>query len=333
MELKKVSVIVPVRNEERYIRECVESIFAQDYPTDKMEVIFADGCSTDGTVEILNELGNRYPQIVVLNNPGKTAPCAMNVGIKAAKNEIIVRLDAHAEYPKDYIRLCVETLLTKDCEDAGGCAITKGRGFVGSVIAEVLSTPMGVGNSSFRIGAKSGYVDTVPFGCFRKSLFDRIGLYDERLTRNQDNEMSYRIRKNGGKIYLNSDIRFTYYCRDTIRGIMRMGYLNGLWSVITMKLVPGTMGLRHFVPMFFTLSLLGFPLLMFLTGCYRLLGGVFALELMSYMLLAVGFSFRISLRKGVGAFFVALLVFPAFHIAYGAGSLVGLLKVLRFKRN
>lgn len=337
MEYANISVIVPVRNEERYIRDCVKSIFDQDYPVDKMEVIFVDGQSTDRTVSILTELKREYPQIVVTENPQKIAPCAMNIGIRMAKNDIIVRLDAHAEYARDYLRLCVETLLTQDCDDAGGCAITKGRGYLGGVIAEVLSTPLGVGNSSFRIGAKSGYVDTVPFGCFRKSLFNRIGLYDERLVRNQDSELSHRIIKHGGKIYLNSDIKFTYYCRNTFRGLARYAYLNGLWNVITMYLIPGSMRLRHFVPLFFVLSLIGLPMLILLSAfllpawCGFLVGGAFVVELMAYFSLVALFSLKIARKKGTGAFAVAAFVFPLFHISYGMGSLMGFAKLRAFK--
>lgn len=329
--MKHISIIIPVRNEQRYIRECVESIFAQDYPHDHMEVIFVDGQSSDSTVEILRDLQKKHPQIVILDNPKRIVPCAMNLGIKAAKYDIIIRLDAHAEYAKDYFRLCVETLETKDCDDAGGCAITKGRGYVGSIIAEVLSTPMGVGNSSFRIGAKSGYVDTVPFGCYRRSLFDKIGMYDERLVRNQDYELCNRIRRSGGKIYLNADIKVVYYCRDTFRKLMHYGYVNGLWNVITMWLIPGSMGLRHFVPMFFVLSLIGFPLLLALTSGHWLFGSAFAAELAAYLFLAAWFSFKIAIAKGFLSFWVALLVFPLFHISYGWGSLMGFTRVRSFK--
>ena len=131
----------------------------------------------------------------------------------------------------------METLLTQDCDNAGGVFETHGRGFMGEAIAEMLKTPLGVGNATYRLTTEDGYVDTVPFGCFKRELFERIGGFDERMTRNQDNELNFRIRKNGGKIYLNHNIRVQYYCRDTMRGIMKMGYMNGKWNVITMTLV------------------------------------------------------------------------------------------------
>ena len=329
MQLPFISVILPVRNEEKYIRACVTSIFEQDYPADKMEVIFVDGCSSDRTVEILHEMQKTYPQIVVLDNPNRTVPYAMNIGIAYSKAPVIVRLDAHAEYPADYVRLSVETLLSVECDNAGGCCETRGRGFMGDAIAQMLSTPLGVGNSTFRLAPESGYVDTVPFGCWKRELFDRIGGFDERMTRNQDNELNHRIRKNGGKVYLNRDIRVIYYCRDTIKGIMKMGFQNGKWNVITMTLVPGSMGVRHFVPMVFVLSTILLLLLTLITRSW-LFGGLLALEWGAYLLLDFFYAYTIAKEKGMKYLPVEVILFPAFHFAYGTGSLCGILALPEF---
>jgi len=332
MQLPFISVILPVRNEEKYIRACVDSIFAQDYPAERMEVIFVDGCSQDKTVELLTQMQKRHPQIVVLHNPNRTVPYAMNIGIARCRGEVIVRLDAHAEYPADYVRLSVETLLTKDCDNAGGVFDTRGRGFMGSAIAEMLRTPLGVGNATYRLTTQDGYVDTVPFGCWRRELFDRIGGFDERMTRNQDNELNFRIRKNGGKIYLNHNIRVLYYCRDTLRGIMRMGYMNGKWNVITMTLVPGSMGVRHFVPLCFVLSTIVLLLLTIFTRS-MLFGGLLALEWGAYLLLDFFYSYTIAREKGMKYLPVELILYPAFHFAYGTGSLCGICALPRFIRD
>ena len=299
MQLPFISVILPVRNEERYIAACVDSIFSQDYPAEKMEVIFVDGRSEDRTVELLHAMQKEHPQIVVLDNPNRTVPYAMNIGIAHSSAPVIVRLDAHAEYPADYIRLSVETLLTKDCDNAGGVFETHGRGFMGEAIAEMLKTPLGVGNATYRLTTEDGYVDTVPFGCFKRALFDRIGGFDERMTRNQDNELNFRIRKNGGKIYLNHNIRVQYYCRDTMRGIMKMGYMNGKWNVITMTLVPGSMGV---------------------------------LEWGAYLLLDFFYSYTIAKEKGWKFLPVEIILYPAFHFAYGFGSLCGIAALPKFVR-
>ena len=249
-----ISVVMPVYNEEKYIKNCIESLLLQDYPKNFMEWIFVDGMSSDNTVELIKKYKEKYPEMIkILTNPNKTVPYAMNIGIKEAKGKFIVRLDAHADYSKDYISKCVYYLETTDADNVGGVAETKSKGFVGNAIAKMLSSRFGVGNSDFRTNGESGYVDTVPFGAFRKEVFEKWGGYDERLTRNQDNEMNYRIRKNGGKVYLSSDIKLSYYCRDSIKGISNMALKNGMWNVITMKLCPGSMGLRHFIPLMFLL--------------------------------------------------------------------------------
>ena len=331
MQLPFISVILPVRNEEKYIRACVASIFAQDYPVEQMEVIFVDGRSEDRTVALLTQMREEHPQIVVLDNPNRTVPYAMNIGIAHSRGEVIVRLDAHAEYPPDYVRLSVETLLTRDCDNAGGVFETRGRGLMGEAIAEMLKTPLGVGNATYRLTTQDGYVDTVPFGCWRRELFDRIGGFDERMTRNQDNELNFRIRKNGGKIYLNHNIRVLYYCRDTMRGIMKMGYMNGKWNVITMTLVPGSMGVRHFVPLAFVLSTI---VLLLLTVVTRSLffGGLLALEWGAYLLLDVFYAYTIAKEKGWRFFPVEIVLYPAFHFAYGFGSLCGIAALPGFLR-
>lgn len=260
IEKKFISVVMPVYNEEKYIENCIESLLLQDYPQQYMEWIFVDGCSDDDTQKLIAKYINEYPDLIKLfNNPQKTVPYAMNIGIKEAKGEYIIRLDAHADYNREYISKCVHYLNTTDADNVGGIAETKSKGFVGGCIAKMLSSKFGVGNSQFRTNGVSGYVDTVPFGAFRKEVFDRWGGYNERLTRNQDNEMNYRIRKNGGKIYLANDIRFSYYCRESIKGISNMAVKNGMWNVITMKLCPGTMGVRHFIPLVFLLSLIFCP--------------------------------------------------------------------------
>ena len=331
MELPEVSVILPVRNEEEYIESCVYSIFKQDYPIDKMEVVFVDGCSEDRTVELLHQLSAQYPQIKVLHNPNKTVPYAMNIGIRASSASIIVRLDAHAEYPEDYVRLCVESLLLKDCDNAGGVFETRGRGFVGDAIACMLKTPFGVGNASYRLTDQDGYVDTVPFGCYRRELFERIGYYDERLTRNQDNELNYRIRKSGGRIWLNHNIRVLYYCRNTIWGIMKMGYMNGKWNVITTALVPGSMGIRHFVPFAFVLcTLIGLTGLLFNS---ILLSALLALMWGAYLVLDAFYAWDIAKEKGGKYLPIELLLFPAFHLAYGTGSIIGILHLPNFLKD
>lgn len=325
MEEKKiVSIVMPIYNEEKYIENCIESLLKQDYPLALMEWIFVDGSSNDRTCDLIEDYIVKYPNLIkLLNNPNKTVPYAMNIGIKAAKGKYVIRLDAHAEYDNDYISKCVHYLDVTDADNVGGIAETKSRGFVGNCIAKMLSSKFGVGNSQFRTNGKSGYVDTVPFGAFRREIFERLGGYDERLTRNQDNEMNYRIRKNGGKIYLTDDIHFSYYCRDSIKGITDMAVKNGMWNIITMKLCPGTMGMRHFVPLVFLLSL---TLLLILSMLVKPLIYFLRVEIALYIV--SDFCFSLKASENTKTLLFLMILFPIFHITYGFGSVKGLLKLL-----
>ena len=320
-----VSVVMPVYNEEKYIEDCINSLLKQDFPKEQMEWIFVDGCSTDKTKVIINKYQKQYPKLIrLLDNINKTVPYAMNIGIKASVGKYIIRLDAHSEYAYDYISKCVHYLDTTDADNVGGVAETKSKGFVGNAIALMLSSKFGVGNSQFRTSRKSGYVDTVPFGAFRREVFDKYGLYDERLTRNQDNEMNYRIRKNGGKIYMAEDINLSYYCRDSIKGIADMAIKNGKWNVITMRLHPGSMSARHFIPFIFLLSLFLMTILSITIPYFKYL---FILEISLYLVLDILFSAK--LAKNIKYFLLLLVLFPVFHLSYGFGSLIGLLNLNR----
>ena len=322
-----VSVVMPVYNEESYIEGCIKSLLNQDYKKSHMEWIFIDGESSDATVSMIKKFQSDYPNLIKLyNNPNKTVPYAMNIGISHAVGKYIIRLDAHSMYHSDYISKCVHYLETTDADNVGGVAKTIGNGFVGHGIALMLSSKFGVGNSEFRTGGTSGYVDTVPFGAFRKEVFEKYGMYNESLTRNQDNEMNYRIRKNGGKIFLSDDIKLSYYCRDTIKGISDMALKNGKWNVITMKLCPGSMGARHFIPLLFLSSLIIMPIL---TLVIPFFGYLFALEVGLYLFLDLIFSFKA--QDHLKYIPLLLILFPIFHITYGMGSILGIIEIMQKK--
>ena len=319
-----VSIVMPIRNEEAYLDNCIESLLLQDYPKERMEWFFVDGCSSDSTADILEKYAREYPDLIKVKlNPKLTAPCAMNVGIESAQGEYIIRLDAHAEYASDYISQCVSCLINTGADNVGGVLKTVGRGFVGGAIAKVLSSRFGVGNSEFRTNGQDGYVDTVPFGAFKRDVFEKWGGFDERLTRNQDNEMNYRIRRNGGKIYLSNSIKSIYYCRNTISGIAKMAMQNGLWNVITMKLCPNSMGVRHFVPLVFFLSI---PTLLLLGIINPAAWWVLSIEMGLYLILDCCYSIRAS--SSAREALLLCLLFPVFHISYGAGSFVGVIKTI-----
>lgn len=319
MEDIEVSVIVPLLNEEKYIEKCILSLIDQTYPKEKMEWIFIDGKSKDKTVEIIEKYKSNtdYP-ISLLLNEKHTTPYALNMAIDVAKGEYIIRLDAHAKYENDYIEKCVFYLQNTDADNVGGFAKTDAKGFVGKSISKMLSSKFGVGDSQFRTNGKSGYVDTVPFGAFKREVFDRVGGFNTKLLRSEDNDLNARIRSSGGKIYLAEDISFTYYCRDTVSGILKMGLLNGNALFPTLRENRGAMSLRHFIPFMFVLSLVIMPII----SCFvSLFWHIFALEIGIYSLLNIFYSF---INKDFKYGFITIWLYPVFHIAYGIGSLIGL---------
>lgn len=329
-----VSVILPVRNEEKYIKKCIESLLCQDYPQNSTEIIFVDGISEDNTVKIIDTYIAKHKKLIkVLKNPNKTVPYAMNMGIRAAIGNYIVRMDAHSDYAQDYISKCVYYLTHMEIDNVGGFAKTKcSSGYIGEAIALMLSSRFGVGDSKFRTNSCDGYVDTVPFGAFRKSVFDKIGYYDERLTRNQDNEMNYRIRKNGGKIYITKDINLTYYCRDSLNQISKMAYQNGMWNIVTYYLCPGSLSMRHFIPFIFVFSLITLIAASLMFGNNTYIWLLFA-ELIAYVTLDLAFSLKIAIGSRLRYFPILAVLFPLFHISYGLGSINGFKKLTSLRRD
>lgn len=323
----RASLIVPIYNEERFIAECVHSLQQQDLPARELEILLVDGCSTDGTMEILQQLAAENPQqIRVLTNPKRIQSAAMNLGAAHARGTYLVRIDAHAEYPANYVSTCIRLLEEMGADNAGCSTVTKARTWQGSVIAMLLTSSFGVGGSAFRVGAEDGFVDTVPFGTFRKDYFLRIGGFDERLARSEDNEINYRIRKLGGRIYMTNRVQTTYYCRETVGALGKMAYGNGKWTILAGKLCPGSMSLKYFIPLVFTLSLLIMPVLSLLWWGFAAL---FALELLLYFALALLSSLQKTRNLKELLFLLAL--FPIFHVCYGVGSIGGILALITNK--
>lgn len=319
-----VSLIVPILNEERYIEDCVRTLQKQDFPAEQMEILLVDGNSTDATMEIIKRLEAEDPEhIRVLDNPKRIQAVAMNIGAEHARGTYLVRIDAHASYPENYVSTCIGLLEKTDSVNAGCAWVTTSTTPVGMRIAKMLTSPFGVGGAGFRVGAESGYVDTVPFGTFRKDYFQKIGGFDERLARSEDNEINYRIRKLGGKIYMTSDIHVTYYCRNNLKDLGKMAYANGKWTVIAAALCPGSMSLKYFVPLAFVLSLIGMPILSLLWAPFWF---AFAAELLLYTGLSLFFASKKT--RGLLEMLQVAYLFPAFHIPYGLGSIGGIFSVL-----
>ena len=322
---KTVSIILPCRNEEKYIETCIESLINNQSEEFEMEILVVDGMSTDKTVEKLQPYLEKYPFITLLHNSEKTAPFAMNLGIGCAKGDYIIRVDAHVRYPKDYVSTLITKLIELDADNVGALintdVLTKTKKTL--AIKEVLSNRFGVGNAFFRIGVdKIMEVDTVPFGCYRKEVFSKYGLYDTRLTRNQDIELNKRIIRGGGKIYLLPELECTYYARETFSALAKNNYSNGLWNILTVKYTNriSSLSLRHFVPLCFILSIIVPPLL---SVFYFPLIWFSVVSLLFYLCFIMIISIPIACRKKL-SFFYQLWSFITLHFSYGAGSLVGI---------
>lgn len=327
-----VSVIIPCRNEGRFIDTCLRSISASSYASDRMEILVVDGMSKDGTRAQIAVNTDRDPRITLVDNEARTAPAAMNLGIARARGEIILRMDAHCEYPEDYIPRLVGALTANGADNVGGITevLPAGPGAVARAIAVALASPMGVGDSHFRIGADGPrWVDTVPFGCWRRETFDRIGLFDESLPRNQDDEFNMRLRRNGGRILLLSDVVTRYYARERLAQLWQMFSQYGYYKPLAAMRSGARLQPRQFAPAALVLALLFgaaiAPFSWWGIGFLVVTAGAYALFL---LVAAVRTARTHGLR--VGAAFAAALV--TMHIAYGVGFLRGALRFAILRR-
>jgi len=333
----KVSIIIPVLNEISHITDCLESVLNQDYPQDKLEILVCDGGSTDGTREIIETYCQQYPNMRLFNNKKRITPSAMNLGIINSSGDLIIRVDAHANYAKDYIAKCVEWSKKTGADNVGGPACAKGEGLWGKAIELAHYSPFGLGGASFRVGNYEGYADTVFGGAFKREVFDKVGLYDERLVRNQDIELNSRIISSGGTCYLTPEIRSTYYCRSNLKDLWQQNYNNGLWSIYTRKISKQALSLRHFVPFLFVLGLILSAISM-LVGwlLFRSLAWWFTLPLIlcagSYIFASMFFATRIAHKNRLKYLIPLLAVFATLHISYGWGSMVGVFTVNKWVR-
>lgn len=324
-----VSVIIPTYNEEKYITRCIESLLQQDYPNEQMELLVVDGMSTDLTRTIVKQYTEKYSFIHLLDNPNKIVPYAMNIGIKRAQGTIIIRIDAHAEYASNYISTLARCIVSiPDAANVGAPCRTQSLSDTpkAKAIVAVLSNKFGVGNSDFRTGINHiKQVDTVPFGCWKKKAFERYGLFNTRLVRNQDIEMNKRITSEGGHIYLIPDTYSIYYARETYSALAVNNYNNGKWNILTIYHTNRlkSLSLRHFIPLVFLLSLL---IPMVFGGICPYLMLISAVSLLMYLCLLGYVSIHISHTRKI-PFYYILWAFITLHLSYGFGSLVGLLSI------
>ena len=325
----QVSVIIPCRNERKFIGKCLSSIIAQNYLKGNLEILVVDGMSEDGTREILKKYQREHSFIKVLDNPKKITPSALNIGIKNSEGEIIIRMDSHAVYRKDYISKCLKYLEKYKADNVGGAIKTLPvrNTLAAKAIAISLSHFFGAGGSYFRTGSrKARWVDTVFGGCYKKEVFKKIGLFNENLIRGQDIEFNLRLKRAGGKILLAPDIIAYYYPKSNLKDFFSYNFKCGKWAIYLSKFTNKPLHLRHYIPFIFIFSLIGTGLLgIFLLNFFWL----FLLILGLYFLLSVYFSCKITVeKKDVRFLFLMPLTFAIRHIGYGLGSVWGLIKLL-----
>lgn len=324
-KLPVVSVVMPVRNEAAFIAKSLRAVLGQDYPHELLEVVVADGMSTDRTREIVSSFAGGAPRVRLVDNPGRIAPSGLNAAIRHATGEIIVRVDGHCEVSADYVRQCVAHLSEGRAEGVGGPIETVGETVCARAIALAMSSRFGVGGSSFRtVKDREVFTDTLAFPAYRRDVIERVGWFDEELVRNQDDEYNYRLRKLGGRLLLSPLIRSRYYSRASLRSLWRQYFHYGLWKVRVMQKHPAQMRPRQFVPALFVLVLL----LLLLPSPFLPYGWApAAAASAAYVAANLGCSVWLAWRERRWRYALFLpACFAVLHFGYGLGFLAGLLK-------
>ena len=313
--------IMPVRNEADFVERAVTSVLNNDYPAEKMEVIVVDGISDDGTRETVGRLSRQDDRVKMLDNPQQIVPTAMNIGLRAARGDVFIRVDGHAEIPPDFVTRSVECL--RDHPDAwvvGGRIETVADDFIGRAVASAMRSPVGVGNARFRLGDYEGWVDTVAFGAHHRWVPERIGYFDEELVRNQDDEFNLRIILAGGKIWMSKSIRSTYFSRASLGKLWRQYFQYGFWRIRTLQKHKRPAAFRQLAPLLLVLSLILLGLAGLLWRPARI---ALAVEAGLYVLTLAGGAVDVGRRSGWKFVTTSPLIFGILHFAYGLGSMWG----------
>ncbi|MBK9282738.1 MAG: glycosyltransferase family 2 protein [Sphingobacteriaceae bacterium] len=320
-----ISVIIPCRNEEKYIGECLISLLNQENVKDKIEILVVDGMSTDNTRNIVHNISMDNPQVILVDNPQFLTPHALNSGIKNAKGKFIAILGAHADYSSDYLATCLE--LAKQHPEVscvGGPIISKGRTPFAKAAALAMSSIIGVGNAKHRFPDYEGYAEMACFPVFRRDVFDKYGLYDESLIRNQDDEFCFRITKSGGKVFISPKAKSSYFVRESPLALFKQYYNYGFWRVAVL--------MKHKIPISYRQQI---PILFYLTVIILVILGLVLNDLILGMLLPALYlaaiivcSIPIFINNQLNAavwFPVAVIVL---HLSYAAGFFIGIIKFI-----
>lgn len=317
---------MPIRNEESFIRRSLGAVLQQDYPLPRLEVIVADGMSTDATGDILRSFQSTYDNLRVVENRSLIVATGLNDALRQSKGEIIVRVDGHTEIAKDYIRQCVSEIQRTGAANVGGRMDTISENPFGRAVALATCTAFGVGGARFHYSEKEEWVDTVYMGAWRRDVFERVGLFDEEQVRNQDDEFNYRLLSRGGKILLSPRIKSKYYNRSTLRSLWRQYFQYGYWKVRVMQKHPRQMRPRQFAPA----ALVAASMVALLLPAVSSLGGYLTLLVFGSYLLANLAASLLAVRGNDWKLVPLLpIAFATLHFAYGSGFLVGLVRFWR----
>lgn len=326
MKLKKnnISVIIPCRNEEAYIGKTLNRVIEQkgagvDFT---YEILVIDGLSDDKTVDIIHDYQETYKNIRLIINKKKITPVAFNLGIVNSTGDYICILGAHAEIENDYLLSCFNTIKTVDADNVGGPWHAKGNGFIGEAIALAFQNPVAIGGAKSHNINYEGYVDSVWGGFYRRDIFERIGLFDEELIRNQDDELNFRLIKAGAKIWQSPKIKYRYYSRDNFKSLAKQYYQYGFWKYRVHQKHNTASSLRHIIPTLFIFSLI-INFLLFLINSNFIY--ILILELISYFILLFLGTVLTAFKTEIKYIIIMPIVFIIFHFSYGYGYLKGIL--------
>ncbi len=326
--MAKISVVVPCYNEEKTIGLLLEAIYRQSYPRSDMEVVIADGLSSDRTRQVISEYQSAHPDlsIRVVDNPPRAIPSALNTAIRAAQGEVIVRLDAHSVPEMEYVARCVHDLEAGCGENVGGVWQIRpgGEGWTARSIACAAAHPLGVGDALYRYATRAGEVDTVPFGAFRRSTIEKVGYFDETLLTNEDYEFNARIHNSGGKVWLDPAIRSVYFARSSLPALARQYFRYGFWKYRMLRRYPQTLRWRQGLPPLFVASLILLAGLSIFWGLARL---ALAIEIGLYLLVMVSAGLHQALKtKDTALIFGIPLAILTMHISWGWGFLTSMVQ-------
>jgi cellulose synthase/poly-beta-1,6-N-acetylglucosamine synthase-like glycosyltransferase len=308
-----------MRNEERYIKLCLDSVLSNDYPHKLLEIIVIDGMSTDRSREIVHQYAQKHDFIRSIENPKRVQAPGLNLGIRASEGEIILCMNAHTTYASDYVRKCVTALETTGADNVSGVQHAVGTDFVSSTIAVAITTPFGIGDARFRYSNKEQWVDTVFPGAWYKHTLEELGGFNEEWVVNEDYELNYRLRKKGGKILLSPNIHCQYYVRSTLKALVRQYFRYGFWKVKTLVAHPDSLRWRHLMPPFFVMALLISLALMFFHWRLGIIIPVI------YAVSCILASFRAAGRSVWKHFLLLPIIFLVLHLSWGVGFWAGVL--------